>query len=307
MKKIFFGTILLALVSLLPVTAIAEVNVSIGIGFPLPPVIAFPAPPQVIVLPDTNEVYVVPYVDVDLFFWNGWWWRPWEGRWYRSHYYDRGWAYYRSVPRFYYDVDPGWRAHYREHNWYGHPWHYQPIPHKQLQKNWRSWQENRHWERQRTWNVQGYKPRPTQQRQELRHARQQEYQQRPEVRLHQQEQQRYQQQQKQKQQQQRQPQVQKNQQTQAQQHKEPKINQTQQPRPQPQQRDHQAQQPRPQPQQRDHQAQQPRPQPQQRDHQAQQPRPQPQERGYQSQGGQERGQDRGQGQGQGRGRGGDDR
>lgn len=146
MKKIMFGTILLALAIFYPVTTMAEVNVSIGIGFPLPPVIVFPAPPQVIVLPDTGDVYVVPYVEVDMFFWNGWWWRPWEGRWYRSHYYDRGWVYYRSVPRFYYDVDPHWRVYYRDHNWYGHPWQYQPIPHKQLQKNWKTWHDNRHWE-----------------------------------------------------------------------------------------------------------------------------------------------------------------
>ena len=201
MKKLVLGTILLALVSFLPVTAIAEVNVSIGIGFPLPPVIVFPAPPQVIVLPDASDVYVAPFVEVDLFFWNGWWWRPWEGRWYRSRYYDRGWGYYSSVPRFYYDVDPHWRGYYRERNWYGHPWNYQPIPHQRLQKNWKSWRDNRHWERQRAWNVQGYKPRPQQQRQQLRTTRQQEYQQRPEVRLHQQEQQRQRQQVQQQQQQ----------------------------------------------------------------------------------------------------------
>jgi hypothetical protein len=182
MKKILLGTVLLALAIVIPLPTRAEVNISIGI--PLPPPIVFGAPPAVIVIPDTDSVYVVPDVEVDIFFWNGWWWRPWEGRWYRSHYYNRGWAYYNNVPRFYFDVDPGWRGYYRDHDWYGHRWNYERIPDRKLQQNWRSWREERHWERQGTWGVQGYQPRPHQQIQELRHQRQEQYQQRPEVQRH---------------------------------------------------------------------------------------------------------------------------
>ena len=184
MKKLFFGTILLVLVSVFPVMTMAAVDVSVGIS--LPPLIVFGAPPAVVVLPDTNSVYVVPNIEVDMFFWNGWWWRPWEGRWYRSHYYDRGWVYYNSVPSFYYDVDPGWRGYYQNRNWYGHPWSYEQIPHPRLQQNWKSWQSNRYWEKKKTWGVQGYSPKPQQQRQELRQQRQVQYQQRPEVQQHQQ-------------------------------------------------------------------------------------------------------------------------
>ena len=197
MKKLLFGTMLLALVIVVPIPTMAAVDISIGIS--LPPPIVFQAPPDVIVMPDTDDVYVVPDIDVDMFFWNGWWWRLWEGRWYRSHYYDRGWGYYNNVPSFYFDVDPGWRGYYRDHNWYGHRWNYERIPNQRLQQNWKSWHNDRHWERQGTWGVQSYQPRPQQQRQELRQQRQQQYQQRPEVQQHQQ----------QRQQQQRQPQVQK--------------------------------------------------------------------------------------------------
>src|SRR5512143_1456009 len=178
MTKLFFGTLLLALAIIVPIPAMAEVN--IGIGISLPPPIVFEAPPELIVLPDTY-VYVVPDIDVDIFFWNGWWWRLWEGRWYRSHYYNRGWGYYNTVPSFYFDVDPGWRGYYRDHNWYGHRWDYERIPSQRLQQNWRGWKSDRHWERQGTWGVQNYQPRPPQQRQELRQQRQQQYQQRPEV------------------------------------------------------------------------------------------------------------------------------
>jgi hypothetical protein len=164
----------------------SEAGVSVSFGIALPPPVVFSAPPDVIVLPDTNDVYVVPDIGVDIFFWNGWWWRPWEGRWYRSHYYDRGWAYYNYVPRFYYDVDPGWRRYYRDHDWHGHRWNYERIPDHRLQSNWRNWNSNRHWERQKTWGVQSYRPRPYRERQELRHQRQKQYQQMPEVQRHQQ-------------------------------------------------------------------------------------------------------------------------
>ena len=134
---------------------------SATVGISLPPPLIFPGPPDVIVMPDTDDVYVVPDVDVDIFFWNGYWWRPWESRWYRSSYYDRGWGYYNTVPTFYVDVDPGWRGHYRDHDWYGHRWDYSRIPHRELQRNWSTWHNDRHWERQGTWGVKNYKPKST--------------------------------------------------------------------------------------------------------------------------------------------------
>jgi len=187
MNKLILGTILLALVFVVPIPTMAGVNVNIGISIPLPPPITYQAPPDVVAMPETNDVYVAPDVQVDLFFWNGWWWRPWDGRWYCSHYYDRGWAYYNHVPSFYFDVDPGWRGYYRTHNWQGHRWNYARISNRQLQQSWKGWQKNQYWERQRTWDVRSYQPRPQQQKQQLRNQRQQQYQQRPEVQRHQRE------------------------------------------------------------------------------------------------------------------------
>ena len=174
MKKLLLGTMLLALVTVVSVPAMAQVSINVNI--PLPPPIVFQAPPDVIAMPDTNDVYVAPDINVDLFFWNGWWWRLWEGYWYRSHYYNQGWGYYNNVPSFYFDVDPGWRGYYRDHNWYGHRWNYERIPNQQLQQNWKSWHNDQHWEKQGTWGVQGYQPRPPQQRQALRQQRQRQYQ-----------------------------------------------------------------------------------------------------------------------------------
>jgi hypothetical protein len=199
--------------------------VDIHIGIPLPPPIVFPAPPEVVVIPETY-VYVAPDIDVDLFFWNGWWWRLWEGRWYRSHYYNRGWAYYDNVPSFYFDIDPGWRRHYRDHIWYGHRWNYERIPYKRLEQNWKSWQNNRRWEKRGTWwGVQNYQPRPQHQRQELRQQWQQQYHQRPEVQQHQQWKQQQQERRPKVQQQERKPQVQ-------QQERKPQVQQPQHSQPQ---------------------------------------------------------------------------
>ena len=139
---------------LFPVPTMAGVDVSIS----LPPLIAFSAPPAMVVIPETY-VYVVPDVEAEIFFYDGWWWRPWEGRWYRSRHYDSGWGYYQRVPSFYSRVPSGWRNDYRERRWGGRPWNYKPIPHHQVERNWSGWKKNRHWEKQQTWGVQGLRPR----------------------------------------------------------------------------------------------------------------------------------------------------
>ena len=155
MKKLIFKVLFLTLVVFAPVSAMAEVSVHINI--PLPPPIFFPAPPEVVVIPET-DIYAVPDAQEEIFFFGGWWWRPWEGRWYRSHYYDRGWAYYQREPFFYRNIHPGWRNDYRNHMWRGHRWDYHRIPHGEMQHNWQGWQRDRHWEKQNNWGVRGLPP-----------------------------------------------------------------------------------------------------------------------------------------------------
>jgi hypothetical protein len=157
MKRLLFGATLLAWVALFPGLSTAAVNIRVNI--PLPPLIVFPAPPEVIVIPETY-VYFVPSVEEEIFFYDGWWWRPWQGRWYRSRHYDTGWVYYKRVPSFYSKIHSGWRNDYRDRRWKGHPWNFQPIPQHQLQQNWGSWRKDRHWEKQQTWGVQGLQFRP---------------------------------------------------------------------------------------------------------------------------------------------------
>lgn len=120
----------------------AAAQVSLSVKLPPPPPIVFPAPPSVVVLPDL-DIYVAPDLAEDLFFVDGWWWRPWEGRWYRSRHYDKGWAHYPKVPAWYGHVPPGWRDDYRQRRWGKGPWDHHPIPHAELHKNWRKWRAAR--------------------------------------------------------------------------------------------------------------------------------------------------------------------
>jgi len=134
----------------------AEVNLHVGI--PLPPAIALPFPPALIVIPETN-VYVAPDLREDMFFYKGWWWRSWDGRWYRSRNYNTGWSHYRNMPSFYSRIPSSWRDDYRGHRWKGHIWRYQHIPQHQVEDNWRGWERNKHWERHNYWGVDGLKSR----------------------------------------------------------------------------------------------------------------------------------------------------
>ena len=146
MKKLFFRAFFLTLVCLMPVCVMAEVSVHVNIPIPLPPPIVFPAPPEVVVVPGT-DVYVVPDLNDEIFFYSGWWWRPWQGHWYRSRYYDRGWGYYRGTPTFHRHFYHGWRDDYRNHRWKGQPWEYHRIHHGDLNRNWRDWERTRYWHR----------------------------------------------------------------------------------------------------------------------------------------------------------------
>jgi hypothetical protein len=162
MKRILSGTLFLALAFMAPQPMKAGVEVGIHLSLPHP--IMFTGSPEMIVLPETN-VYVVPDMEEEIFFYDGWWWRPWEGRWYRSRDYRSGWNRYSHVPSFYASIPSGWRNEYRDHRWRGHQWNYQHIPHQQVQHNWQAWKKSRYWEKQKTWGVEDLHRRQPQPRQ----------------------------------------------------------------------------------------------------------------------------------------------
>ena len=137
----FFGVLLLVLTGL-PVKSSAAVNVNVGI-FPPPPVFRFNAPPPMFVIPGTY-VYAVPEIAAEILFYQGHWYRPYEGRWYRSKSYNGPWAYLDShrVPRTLFDLSP---------DYYRIPPGHQKIPYGQFKKNWGRWERERYWERDERW------------------------------------------------------------------------------------------------------------------------------------------------------------
>jgi hypothetical protein len=112
-------------------------NVSIGVNLPAH---RFAAPPEVVVIPGTY-VYMVPDIDVDVLFYQDYWWRPHNGRWYRSQNYNGQWSYIepRSIPR-------GLRALPQDYRHRLSPG-YERIPHGDVQRNWKKWEEEKYWDR----------------------------------------------------------------------------------------------------------------------------------------------------------------
>ncbi|MBI5675083.1 MAG: hypothetical protein HZC48_04510 [Nitrospirae bacterium] len=115
----------------------AEVNVSVGINLP---VFRFSAPPEVVVIPGTY-VYIVPDIDVDILFYQGYWWRPYEGRWYRSRDYRGQWRYVKPwrIPR-------GLKALPHDYRYRLSPG-YERVPYGNVQKNWKKWEREKYWDR----------------------------------------------------------------------------------------------------------------------------------------------------------------
>jgi hypothetical protein len=105
-----------------------------------PPAIKFAAPPDVVVIPGTY-VYMVPDIDADILFFQGYWWRPFEGRWYRSQDYDGQWNYMEPGR-----VPSGLRAlpqDYHRRLLSGD----ERIHHGDMKRNWNQWEKEKHWDR----------------------------------------------------------------------------------------------------------------------------------------------------------------
>ena len=117
----------------------SEAGVSVNIGVNLPD-IRFFAPPAVVVIPGTY-VYMVPDADVDIMFYQGYWWRPYEGRWYRSRDYNRGWSHIdsRRIPH-------GLRKLPKDYRHRLSPRH-DLIPNGEVQRNWKKWEKNKYWDK----------------------------------------------------------------------------------------------------------------------------------------------------------------
>jgi hypothetical protein len=148
MKRSILIVISLCFVLAVPLVSSAEVNVSIGIPAPF----VFAEPPDLVVVPsDDVDVYMVPDTP-GLYFYNNWWFRFDDGRWYRARSYNGRWAHIdrHRVPRYVIDVPPDYWRHL--------PREYHRIHYGDFHRHWRSWGRDRHW-RKYDWYNRGHRER----------------------------------------------------------------------------------------------------------------------------------------------------
>ena len=129
-KLILTSTMLLVLLAFSG-TSIAGFSLNIGVS--LPPLV-IPAPPVVAVIPGT-DVYFCPDIAMDVFFYDGYWYRSYNGGWYSAVGYNGPWGYVANVPPVFFHLPGDYRVG-----------GYQRIPYADLNRNWRAWQRDRYWE-----------------------------------------------------------------------------------------------------------------------------------------------------------------
>ncbi len=128
--------VLLMFILIFPLKGSAEVNVNITV--PLPGLV-LSAPPALVVIPGTYAYYP-PDVSVDIFFYHGYWYRPYGGHWYVSRDYNGPWGgvAVERVPVALRRLPPGYR--------HG-PEGYRSVPYPEVRRNWRTWERDRYWDR----------------------------------------------------------------------------------------------------------------------------------------------------------------
>ncbi len=126
--------------------AISGVNVNLNIG---PPAVVVAEPPEMVVVPE-SMVYFAPGVSVELLFYEGYWWTPKEGRWFRSRAHNGPWTVVgpRGVPAEIVHLPRDYRTVYvrGEHVPYGQlnrHWRHREIERREHRGDWKHVKEER--------------------------------------------------------------------------------------------------------------------------------------------------------------------
>ncbi len=116
----------------------SKAEVSVNVMIPLPGLV-ITAPPAMVVIPGTYA-YFPPDVEADIFFYHGYWYRPYRGQWFISAEYSGPWGSIaiNRVPGVLINLPP----YYRQV-----PPSYMRMPYGMVRKNWRTWEEERYWDR----------------------------------------------------------------------------------------------------------------------------------------------------------------
>ncbi len=116
----------------------SNADVNINVTVPLPGV-GIAAPPAVVVIPGTYVYFAPDVARADLFFYHGYWYRPYRGEWYYSVEFNGPWGRVAignlpppliNLPPDYRNIPPG----------------YERMPYHMVARNWRRWEEERYWD-----------------------------------------------------------------------------------------------------------------------------------------------------------------
>lgn len=135
-RLLLFAVCAAALAAFTAPPAVAEVDVHVNIGVPLPEVV-IEAPPALVVIPGTY-IYVAPDIDADIVFYQDYWYRPYRGVWYISTGYNGPWRAVRRAPPAVLNLPPNYRRSVYNH---------ERVPYGHVKQNWRNWERDRYWER----------------------------------------------------------------------------------------------------------------------------------------------------------------
>ncbi|MGA2141562.1 MAG: hypothetical protein ABSG94_03975 [Brevinematales bacterium] len=142
MKKFLLKPILL----MAGVLALSWGTYGLAIADDEPAVISLSVEPQLVVIPGTDTYYMDGYQS-DVFFCDGFWYRPWHGGWCRSDSYSGRWVTVRAemVPHDVYAPPHGWRNSIA-----GAP----RMRYGEVRDNWQGWKANHYW-KNNGWKRQG--------------------------------------------------------------------------------------------------------------------------------------------------------
>ncbi len=140
MKRLLLLAVSLMFVAGMPLTVTAS-DIHFGVNINVPPPFGFDEPSDLIVVPGTSGyVYMVPDTE-GVYFYNGYWFRTYGSRWYRSRGFGGPWNHIRLslVPRFIIDIPPDYYRYA--------PSGYYRVPYRDFHRSWRSWERDKHWNR----------------------------------------------------------------------------------------------------------------------------------------------------------------
>lgn len=130
-------------VAFLLLSALSKESFAIGPNTEIditPPLLEITGRPVLFPIPG-RYVYFVADIDMDIFFYQGRWYRPYKEHWFRATDYDGPWEIIRDAPAPLKDLPPDYRN--------GAPRGFYRVPYSEVRDNWEVWEKEKYWDRKK--------------------------------------------------------------------------------------------------------------------------------------------------------------